>query len=138
MLMRVFKWILIDIFFFPRLFRAGILDTKTSSSMETLIDSASSKTVNYAYASSVIAADDEFINATAAAAAPLHRRHHQKQQEQKNQRPMLPPPISVTSEDSPDSPANDVSLYTIRTITSFWESVTIMTCVSFKIGNITY
>jgi hypothetical protein len=61
--------------------------------METLIDSASSKTINYAYASSVIA-DDEFINA----ASPPHQ-----------QRPMLPPP--TTSQDSPSPPQlpNDVS-----------------------------
>ncbi|VVC39476.1 Hypothetical protein CINCED_3A009429 [Cinara cedri] len=74
--------------------------------METLIDSASQKTINYGYTSSVIAADDEFINATAA--APPHRRQHQKQQEQqqKQQRPMLPPPASATSQDP--SPANDV------------------------------
>lgn len=91
---RVSKWILIDIFFFYSL--AGILDTKTGS-METLIDSASSKTINYAYTSSVIA-DDEFINAAAATAAPPH------------QRPMLPPP-PLTSQDSPSpSLPNDVSL----------------------------
>lgn len=60
--------------------------------METLIDSASSKTINYAYTSSVIA-DDESINA----AAPPH------------QRPMLPPPN--TSQESPTLPQlpNDVS-----------------------------
>ncbi|KAL5245218.1 hypothetical protein ACI65C_012628 [Semiaphis heraclei] len=80
------KWI--------RKYSTGILDTKTGS-METLIDSASSncsKTVNYAYTSSVIA-DDEFINA----AAPPH------------QRPMLPPP-PPTSQVSPTPPqlANDV------------------------------
>ncbi|KAL4120412.1 hypothetical protein QTP88_013109 [Uroleucon formosanum] len=77
------KWI--------RKYSTGILDTKTGS-METLIDSASSKTINYAYTSSVIA-DDEFINA----AAPPH------------QRPMLPPP-PPTSQVSPSPPQlpNDV------------------------------
>lgn len=67
------------------------MDTKTGS-METLIDSASSKTINYAYTSSVIA-DDEFINA----AAPPH------------QRPMLPPPPPTSQvSPSPSQLPNDV------------------------------
>jgi len=61
--------------------------------METLIDSASSKTINYAYTSSVIA-DDEFINA----AAPPH------------QRPMLPPP-PPTSQASPSPPQQPSDVY---------------------------
>lgn len=77
--------------------------------METLIDSASSKTINYAYTSSVIA-DDEFINT----ATPPQ------------QRPMLPPPPPTPpiSQDSPQPLSNDVSclLYVITYI-----------CVPFRI-----
>lgn len=78
------KWI--------RKYSTGILDTKTGS-METLIDSASSKTINYAYTSSVIA-DDEFISA----AAPPH------------QRPMLPPP-PPSSQASPSPPQQPSDVY---------------------------
>ncbi|XP_025202614.1 protein naked cuticle homolog 1-like isoform X2 [Melanaphis sacchari] len=78
------KWI--------RKYSTGILDSKTGS-METLIDSASSKTINYAYTSSVIA-DDELINA----AAPPH------------QRPMLPPP-PPTSQTSPSPPQQLSDVY---------------------------
>ncbi|XP_050432149.1 protein naked cuticle homolog 1-like [Adelges cooleyi] len=92
------KWI--------RKYSTGILDTKTGS-METLIDSASSKTVNsnYAYASSVTADDECVISrsrsrrhdstatkTTAAAAAVVPK-----------QRPMLPPPVS-SGESPPSTP----------------------------------
>lgn len=77
---------------------AGILDTRNSSSMETLIDPTGSKNVNYAYKSSVIS-DDEFINAVEAVAIP------------QQQRPMLPPPQTLDNLPSPPQLPNDVSVY---------------------------
>ncbi|XP_050539345.1 protein naked cuticle homolog 2-like [Daktulosphaira vitifoliae] len=90
------KWI--------RKYSTGILDSKTGS-METLIDSVSSKTINnYGYSSSVVA-DDEFISrhdeisTSTPAATP-------------KQRPMLPPPISPESPTPPPSlPNNDFDCY---------------------------
>lgn len=83
---------------------AGILNTKTGS-METLINSVSSKTVNYASytadrSSSVVAAaddDDDTGTAVDATVPPPH------------QRPMLPPPPNL-QDSSPQQQANDVSI----------------------------
>lgn len=72
-----------------------MLDTKKTSSMETLIESASSKPVNYAYNYSSAITDDEFTGA----AAPQHP-----------QRPMLPPPPQVDIPPTPPTQQlNDVS-----------------------------
>lgn len=71
-----------------------MLDTKKTSSMETLIESASSKPVNYAYNYSSTITDDEFIDV----AAP------------QQQRPMLPPPPQVDIPPThPKQQPNDVS-----------------------------